>query len=111
MHVEASSDVLCYSHVKSVAKRAEDIHEMHCNRIASFDFARERLARSPSTHRVRSGPFDSTGHVVQACLQLAARSVVMSEALAKAESNGDPNGIRTHFEQFASLRNSAVNPR
>src|SRR4030095_4940279 len=34
--------------------------------------------------RARSGPFDS-----------AARSAVMSEALIKAESNGDPNGIRT----------------
>src|SRR4030095_5678665 len=34
--------------------------------------------------RARSEPFDS-----------AARSAVMSEALIKAESNGDPNGIRT----------------
>ena len=35
----------------------------------------------------------------------------MSEALVKAESNGDPNGIRTHFERFAYLRNSATNLR
>jgi hypothetical protein len=48
--------------------------------------------------RARSGPFDS-----------AARSAVMSEALIKVESNGDPNGIRTHFRNFAMLRNSATN--
>jgi hypothetical protein len=50
--------------------------------------------------RARSGPFDS-----------AARSAVMSEAFLKAESNGDPNGIRTHFRNFVMLRNFSTNMR
>src|SRR5438874_7255731 len=80
MRAEALSNVFCYSHVERVVRRAKDIHEMHSNRIASFEFVVRGWLRAM---------------LLQPCLQLAARSVVMREALVKAESNGDPNGIRT----------------
>ena len=38
MRAEALSNVFCYSHVERVVTRAKDIHEMHSNRIASFEF-------------------------------------------------------------------------
>ena len=95
MRTEAVSNVFCYSHVERVVRRAKDIHEMHSNRIASFEFVVRGWLRALRLTAFAQGHSTRRAMLLQPCLQLAARSVVMREALVKAESNGDPNGIRT----------------
>src|SRR5207244_4903764 len=95
MRAEALSNVFCYSHVERVVTRAKDIHEMHSNRMASFEFVVRGWLRALRLTAFTQGPSTRRATLLQPCLQLAARSVVMREALVKAESNGDPNGIRT----------------
>src|SRR5947207_8647345 len=95
MRAEALGNVFCYSRVERVVTRAKDIHEMHSNRIASFEFVVRGWLRSLRLIAFAHGHSTRRAMLLQPCLQLAARSVVMREALVKAESNGDPNGIRT----------------
>ena len=95
MRAEALSNVFCYSRVERVVTRAKDIHEMHSNRIASFEFIVRGWLRALRLTAFAQGHSTRRAMLLQPCLPLAARSVVMREALVKAESNGDPNGIRT----------------
>ncbi len=82
---------------------------MHSNRIASFEFVVRGWLRALRLTAFAQGHSTRRAMLLQPCLQLAARSVVMREALVKAESSeldvlinikcGHAAGSR-HLERF-----------
>ena len=75
-----------HAYVESIRRGAEDVQKAHSKAMISYmPLDSLTLARDHSTRLL----------YVSLNVCLAARSVVMSEALHRAESNGDPNGIRT----------------
>src|SRR5438270_13508952 len=84
MRLDSMGDILCYSGVECIGIGAENVNVGH----------QEKIPYCPSTHYVRSGPFDSSFALIAGTnLGCAKRS--HERALLKGESNGDANGIRT----------------
>src|SRR5437879_13043403 len=75
MRAEALSNDFCYSHVERVFTRAKVIHEMHSNRIASFEFVVRGWLRALRLIAFAQGHSTRRAMLLQPCLQLAARSV------------------------------------
>jgi len=88
--------------VKRVGGSAKDVNEVHLEMLTppvnwERPFGSLTLAQDHSTRGL---------YVSLHICRMAARSVVMSAAMA--ESNGDPNGIRSLTSSFVLLRDSAA---